>query len=189
MVPVEFLRRERGLAVHLESERLVELSFGSKRQADGLAQHIGLAQAKHRVPARHAGQVGHTDRSESKMAERALLAVMPLIDGNSFGPLLQGTDRSDHQRIAGTQRRSAQFLRQQVRKLCAPPIKELAKHDPTRSRSNSSLRRRRRRPCTRQQYRKVLHPSECCPTEDSPNMARGWQGRRGMAAAPQQIMS
>ena len=90
MVPVEFLRRERGLAVHLESERLVELSFGSKWQADGLSQHVGLAEAKHRGLARHAGQVGHTDRSESKMAERALLAVMALIDRNSFDPLPQG---------------------------------------------------------------------------------------------------
>src|SRR5258708_12557541 len=121
MVPVEFLRRERGLAVHLESERLVELSFGSKWQADGLAQHIGLAQAKHRGPARHAGQVGHTDRSESKMAERALLAVMPLIHGNSFGPLLQGTDRSNHQRIPATHPRSAHFLRQQLPNLFSPP--------------------------------------------------------------------
>ena len=59
-------------------------------------------------------------------AERALLATMALIDGNSFDPPPQGTDGSNHQRIAGAQRRSAQFLRQQIRKLCAPPGKELA---------------------------------------------------------------
>jgi hypothetical protein len=51
---------------------------------------------------------------------------MALIDGNGFDPLPQGADRSNHQRIAGAQRRPAQFLRQQVRKLCAPPDKELA---------------------------------------------------------------
>jgi hypothetical protein len=51
---------------------------------------------------------------------------MALIDVNSFDPPPQGTDRSNHQRIAGAQRRSAQFLRQQIRKLCAPPGKELA---------------------------------------------------------------
>ncbi|HEX3521518.1 MAG TPA: hypothetical protein VHT52_05465 [Stellaceae bacterium] len=60
------------------------------------------------------------------MAERALLAIMALIDGDSFNPLPQGTDRSNHQRIAGAKRRAPQFLRQQVRKLCAPPGKELA---------------------------------------------------------------
>jgi hypothetical protein len=51
---------------------------------------------------------------------------MALIDRNSLDPLPQGPDRSDYQRIAGAQRRPAQFLRQQVRKLCAPPGKELA---------------------------------------------------------------
>jgi hypothetical protein len=60
------------------------------------------------------------------MAERALLAIMALIYGNSFDRLPQGADRSNHQRVAGTQRRSPQFLRQQIRKLCAPPGKELA---------------------------------------------------------------
>jgi len=51
---------------------------------------------------------------------------MALVDGNSFDPLPQGTDRSNHQRIAGAERRPSQFLRQQVRKLCAPPGNELA---------------------------------------------------------------
>jgi hypothetical protein len=60
------------------------------------------------------------------MAERALFAIMALIDGDSFNPLAQGTDRSNHQRIASAKRRPAQFLRQQIRKLCAPPGKELA---------------------------------------------------------------
>jgi hypothetical protein len=60
------------------------------------------------------------------MAERALFTVMTLIDGNSFDPMPQRTDRSNYQRIAATQRRPAQFLRQQIRKLCAPPGKELA---------------------------------------------------------------
>src|SRR5271169_4269993 len=101
MVPVEFLCRERGLAVHFESERLVELSFGSEWQAHGLSQHIGLTEAKHRSLARHSGQVGHTDGSDSKMAERALPAVMALIDRNSLDPLPQGPDRSNYQRIAG----------------------------------------------------------------------------------------
>src|SRR4051794_35296877 len=135
MVPVEFLRRERGLAVHFESERLVELALGGKWQADGLAEHVGRAEAKHHGLSRHAGQVRQTDGSESKMAERALLGVVTLIDGNGFDPMPQGTDRSDYQRIAATQRRPAQFLRQHVRKLCAPPSKELAQHDPRQSRS------------------------------------------------------
>src|SRR5580700_9624439 len=100
MIPVEFLSRERGLAVHFEGERLIELPFGSNWQAHGLSQHVRLAEAKHRSLTRHAGQVGHTDRSESKMAERAIFAVMALVDGNSFDPLPQGTDRSNHQRIA-----------------------------------------------------------------------------------------
>src|ERR1700739_1139838 len=126
MVPIEFVRRERGLAVHFESQRLVELSFGSKWQAHGLSQHIGLAEAKYRSLTRHAGQVANTNGSESKMAERALPAVMALIDRNSFDPLPQGPDRSNYQRIAGAQRRPAQFLRQQVRKLRAPPDNELA---------------------------------------------------------------
>jgi hypothetical protein len=51
---------------------------------------------------------------------------MALIHGNSFDPLPQGADRSNHQRIARAQRRSPQFLGKQVRKLCAPPGKELA---------------------------------------------------------------
>src|SRR5580704_454909 len=114
MAPIKLLCGERGLAVHFENERLVELSFGGKWQAHGLSQHVGLAEAKYRGLARHAGQVGHTDRSESKMAERALPAIMALIDGNSFDPLPQGTDRSNDQCIAGTERRPAQFLRQQV---------------------------------------------------------------------------
>ena len=105
---------------------MVELPFGGEWQADGLAQHVGGAEAKHRGLARQAVQVRQTDRSESKMAERTLFAVMTLIDGNSFDPMPQRTDRSNYQRIAATQRRSAQFLRQQIRKLCAPPGKEFA---------------------------------------------------------------
>ena len=53
-------------------------------------------------------------------------AIVALIDGNSFDPEPQRADRGNHQRIAGAQRRPAQFLRQQVRKLCAPPGKEIA---------------------------------------------------------------
>jgi hypothetical protein len=60
------------------------------------------------------------------MAEWALFAAMTLIDGNSLDPMPQRTDRSNYQRIAATERRPAQFLRQQVRKLRAPPSKELA---------------------------------------------------------------
>jgi hypothetical protein len=126
MAPIKLLCGERGLAVHFESERLVELSLGGKGQAHGLSQHVGLAEAKYRRLARHSGKVGYTDGSESKMTERALPAIMALIDGDSFDPLPQGTDRSNDQCIAGAERRPAQFLRQQVRKLCAPPGKELA---------------------------------------------------------------
>src|SRR5262249_26928789 len=121
MVPVKFLGRERGLAIHFENQCLVELALGREWQGHGLSQHIGLAEAEYRGPARRPGQVSHSDRAKCKMPERAFLTTASQIDGDGFDPLPQSADRSNYQCIPRAQRRLAQFLRQEIRKLSAPP--------------------------------------------------------------------
>ena len=68
MAPVEFLRSERGLTVHLEGERLVELPFGRQRECHGLSEDVRLAEQQQRGSARDAGQVCHPDCAKRKTA-------------------------------------------------------------------------------------------------------------------------
>ena len=48
VVPVQFLGRERGLAVHFEGKDLVEFALSGQWQAYCLAQHVLLAKAQDR---------------------------------------------------------------------------------------------------------------------------------------------
>ena len=142
VVPVKFLGGERGLPIHLEGERLIDLAFRGERQNHRLAQDIGLAQAQHHGFASRARQFGETGGAQRKLAEKSLLAVSAQADGNRFDPMAGGADRRDHRRIGGGRSGAAQALRQKIRQLSEPPAKEVTHHarhradpDPRKSRS------------------------------------------------------
>ena len=63
---------------------------------------------------------------QTKQIEALVNNAAAQIDSNGFDRLADRADRGDHQSIAGPQRRLAKFLRQQIRKLGAPPGKEIA---------------------------------------------------------------
>src|SRR6516162_2710033 len=111
MIPVDFLGVERGLAIHLEGEDLVEFALGRKRQAHRFSQHVGLAQPKYRGPADAAGQLRQADRAEGEMSEGDLFAVSAQVRSYGFNPAAQLPDRGDYQCIASTKRRAPQLPR------------------------------------------------------------------------------
>src|SRR5262245_26249763 len=128
MDPVELLCLERGLTVHLESEHLLELTLGGERQRYRLRQHVRLVDPEHARPAGSAGQFRQARRPDTEMTERGLFPASTQIDTDGFGPLGQGPNRSEYQRIGSIKGRTPQTLRQKIRKLSRPPSEKLTYH-------------------------------------------------------------
>jgi len=110
MIPVEFFSLERGLTVHLESKDLVELALRGQRQAHALAEHVLFAEAQDRRPSGCARQLRQIGRVQPEAAKRRFLPVSANTDRDRIDAAAQLSDRADHHRVGGRQRRPAQPL-------------------------------------------------------------------------------
>jgi hypothetical protein len=80
MAPIDLVRRERRLLIHLKCERLMDVTLGGDRHCHGLGEDIGLPQAKHDAVAGQPRQLRQRTRRKPEMAKREFPAALPVID-------------------------------------------------------------------------------------------------------------
>src|SRR5262249_17975403 len=88
-----------------------------------------LTEAQDDEPSGRPWQFRHSGGSEGEMAERRLLAIAPLADGDGLDAVPDRPDRRDDRRILGGRGSAAQENRQQIGELSEPPAEKFAQHD------------------------------------------------------------